>query len=73
MTEFPKLFLAPMAGVTDYAFRSICSGYGAELTYTEMLSAKAIHFEDKKTAVLGEIFDDEQTAVQIFGKEPEIT
>lgn len=72
MTEFPKLFLAPMAGVTDYAFRSICSGYGAELTYTEMLSAKAIHFEDKKTAVLGEIFDDEQTAVQIFGKEPEI-
>ncbi len=72
MTKFPKLFLAPMAGVTDYAFRSICREYGAEITYTEMLSAKAIHFEDKKTAVLGEIFDEEQTAVQIFGKEPDI-
>lgn len=72
MTKFPKLFLAPMAGVTDYAFRHICTEFGAELTYTEMLSAKAIHFKDKKTAELGEIFDGEKTAVQIFGKEPEI-
>lgn len=72
MTKFPKLLLAPMAGVTDYAFRKICLGFGAELAYTEMLSAKAIHFEDKKTAELGEIFTGETTAVQIFGKEPEI-
>ncbi len=65
-----KVCLAPMAGVTDHAFRDICQGFGAELMYTEMLSAKAIHFEDRKTAVLGEIFDGEPTAVQIFGSEP---
>lgn len=65
-----KLALAPMAGVTDHAFRSICQGLGVEFMYTEMLSAKAIHFEDKKTAVLGELFGDEPTAVQIFGSEP---
>jgi len=61
-----------MAGVTDHAFRSICGGLGAELMYTEMLSAKAIHFEDKKTAALGELFDGEPTSVQIFGSEPHI-
>ncbi len=61
-----------MAGVTDHAFRDICADFGAELMYTEMLSAKAIHFEDKKTAVLGEIFDGEPTSVQIFGSEPDI-
>lgn len=67
-----KIALAPMAGVTDYAFRDICNDLGAELMYTEMLSAKAIHFEDKKTAVLGEIFENEPTGVQIFGSEPDI-
>ena len=65
-----KIALAPMAGVTDHAFRRICGRLGAELMYTEMLSAKAIHFEDKKTAVLGELFDGEPCAVQIFGSEP---
>ncbi len=59
-----------MAGVTDHPFRAVCAPLGAELMYTEMLSAKAIHFEDKKTAVLGELFGDEPTAVQIFGSEP---
>ncbi len=67
-----KLALAPMAGVTDHAFRSICMGLGAEMVYTEMISAKAIHFEDKKTAALGELFGDEPCAVQIFGSEPQI-
>lgn len=65
-----KVCLAPMAGVTDHAFRSICAELGAELMYTEMLSAKAIHFEDKKTAALGELFENEPTSVQIFGSEP---
>ncbi len=67
-----KIALAPMAGVTDHAFRTICADFGAEMLYTEMLSAKAIHFEDKKTAELGELFDGEPTAVQIFGSEPHI-
>ena len=65
-----RIALAPMAGVTDHAFRKICAACGAEMMYTEMLSAKAIHFEDKKTAVLGELFDGEPTGVQIFGSEP---
>ncbi len=67
-----KVALAPMAGVTDYAFRSICLECGAEMMYTEMISAKAIHYEDKKTAMLGELFDGEPTGVQIFGSEPSI-
>ena len=68
-----RLALAPMAGVTDHAFRATCKKIGAELVYTEMLSAKAVHFEDKKTAVLGEIFDGEAPiAAQIFGSDPEI-
>lgn len=68
-----RLALAPMAGVTDHAFRATCKALGAELLYTEMLSAKAVHFEDKKTAVLGEIFDGEAPiAAQIFGSDPAI-
>ncbi len=67
-----KIALAPMAGVTDHAFRTVCGELGAELMYTEMISAKAIHFEDKKTAALGELFDGEPTSVQIFGAEPHI-
>ncbi len=67
-----KIALAPMAGVTDHAFREICADFGAQLMYTEMLSAKAIHFEDRKTAELGELHDGEPTGVQIFGSEPHI-
>lgn len=67
-----KLALAPMAGVTDHPFRRVCLKCGAEITYTEMLSAKAIHFKDKKTASLGELFEGEPTAVQLFGSEPDI-
>ncbi|MBE6611172.1 MAG: tRNA dihydrouridine synthase DusB [Ruminococcaceae bacterium] len=65
-----KTALAPMAGFTDHAFRQICRECGAEMMYTEMLSAKAIHFRDRKTAELGELFDGEPTGVQIFGSEP---
>lgn len=66
-----RVALAPMAGVTDYAFRAICKRLGADYTYTEMLSAKAIHFEDKKTALIGRLHSGEEpVAVQIFGSEP---
>ena len=43
-------FLAPMAGVTDSAFRTVCRQAGAGLTYTEMISAKALLHRDGKTA-----------------------
>ena len=67
------VFSAPMASVTDAAFRALCRGFGAELTYTEMISAKAIHFKDKKTDVLADISGDERpVCIQLFGHEPEI-
>ena len=44
-----NLILAPMAGFSDLAFRSICKKYGAGLTVTEMVSAKAISYKDDKT------------------------
>lgn len=68
-----RVFLAPMAGVTDRAFRKICRRYDCGLVYTEMISAKGIYYKDKKTAHLMRIHDDEQPAgVQIFGSDPQI-
>lgn len=67
------IMLAPMAGVTDYAFRTLCRRCGAEYTVSEMVSAKAMHFRDEKTAQLARIRREEAPmAIQIFGSEPEI-
>ena len=67
------LALAPMAGFTDRAMRLICREMGAEYSVTEMVSAKAVTFGDKKTFKLAGIHSDEgQVAVQIFGSEPHI-
>ena len=72
--ELNGLFtLAPMAGVTDFAFRKICRELGAALTTTEMVSAKALVYKDEKTKSLLYIPEhDHPCAVQIFGHEPEI-
>ena len=68
-----RLFLAPMAGVTDAAFRHICREQGAALTVTEMVSAKALCYGDKKTAdLLRCLPEDRPVAAQIFGHEPEV-
>jgi tRNA-dihydrouridine synthase B len=68
-----NLFLAPMAGVTNLPFRLMCVEEGCSLTYTEMVSAKALYFEDKKTMELLETTDkDSPCGVQIFGSDPEI-
>lgn len=64
------LVLAPMAGVTDRAFRRLCADYGADYCITEMVSAKAVCYGDKKTAALAKPAEGEQTAIQIFGSEP---
>lgn len=71
--QFDSPFLlAPMAGVTDSAFRSLCRGMGAAGTYTEMVSAKALLFHDRKTASLLEIYPEERPCgAQIFGSDPE--
>lgn len=67
-----RMVLAPMAGVTDRAFRQICREQGAALTVTEMVSAKALTYGDKKTPGLLALGVDEHPAVaQIFGHEPE--
>lgn len=68
-----NIILAPMAGVTDYAFRKIARRYGATYCVSEMVSSKAIHFKDKKTADLAEIKDDDRPlGIQIFGSDPKI-
>lgn len=68
-----NLTLAPMAGVTDFAFRRVCRGLGAALTTTEMVSAKALVYKDEKTKALLYIPEDEHPcAAQIFGHEPDV-
>jgi len=65
-----KLALAPMAGITDLAFRTVCREFGAGLTYTEMVSAKALVYKDKKTYSLLRLGENEHpSAAQIFGSD----
>ncbi len=67
------LFLGPMAGVTDMVYRQLCQEQGCEVTYTEMVSAKAIYYNNKKTSTLLAIDDAEfNVGVQLFGREPEL-
>ncbi len=68
-----RLTLAPMAGVTDFTFRAICTELGAALTTTEMVSAKALCYGDKKTkSLLYNLPGCRPFAAQIFGHEPEV-
>ncbi len=70
LTISSQLALAPMAGVTDPAFRQICAGMGAGLTYTELVSAKALCYQDKKSRLLLQPFPGERPfAAQIFGSD----
>ena len=67
------LVLAPMAGVTDISFRKLCRSYGAAYTCTEMVSAKALVYNDSKTKSLLLLAEDEHpAAAQIFGSEAEV-
>ena len=67
------LCLAPMAGYSDRAMRLVCHKYGAEMAVSEMVSAKAVVYGDKKTFALAKILPDEgPVSVQIFGSEPKI-
>lgn len=68
-----NIFLAPMAGITDVGFRSVCSDFGAELTYTEMVSAKGLYYGSEKTKELLAFEDNcKIKAVQIFGNDADI-
>jgi len=67
-----QLALAPMAGVTDASFRQICAEQGAGYTVTELISSKALCYQDGKTLSLLALFPGEHpAAVQIFGSEPQ--
>ncbi len=67
-----KLALAPMAGVTDVAFRTICRELGAGYTVTEMVSSKALCYQDKKSIPLLQLGEGEYpAAAQLFGSDPE--
>ena len=67
------LFLAPMAGITDHAFRALCVKNGAECVTSELISAKGAFYGDKKTDGLARVYDDERiAAIQIFGSDPDI-
>ena len=64
--------LAPMAGFTDLPYRRICEEYGCNLTFTEMINAKALCYEDEKTfSMLDTTGQSKYVGVQIFGSEVE--
>ncbi len=72
-TPFPRLFLAPMAGYTDSAMRALSHRMGAEATVSEMISAKAVTYRDKKTVALGAVsLEEGPVLLQLFGKEPSV-
>ncbi len=64
--------LGPMAGVTDWAFRTICAQLGANLTVTEMVSSRALVYKDKKSAALLRKNEGCVCGAQIFGNDPDI-
>ncbi len=67
-----NIFLAPMAGFTDAAFRKVCEDYGVGLTFTEMISVNALSRRNKATLKLLQFLSDEKVGVQLFGYDPEI-
>jgi len=69
----PPAILAPMAGVTDKAFRLICREMGCGMVCTEMISAKAIVFGNKKTSLLADTSPQERpVSLQLFGSDPDV-
>ena len=66
------LVLGPMAGVTDWAFRTICADLGANITVTEMVSSRALVYKDKKSAALLRKNEGSTCGAQIFGNDPQI-
>ena len=66
------LALGPMAGVTDWAFRTVCAELGANITVTEMVSSRALVYKDKKSAALLKKNEGSVCGAQIFGNDPAI-
>ena len=66
------LILGPMAGVTDWAFRTVCAELGANMTVTEMVSSRALVYQDQKSRKLLRKNEGSLCGAQIFGNDPEI-
>ncbi len=66
------IFLGPMAGVTDWAFRTTCARLGADVTVTEMVSSRALVYKDQKSAKLLRKNEGSLCGAQIFGNDPGI-
>ena len=66
------LILGPMAGVTDWAFRTVCAQLGATITVTEMVSSRALVYKDQKSAKLLRKNEGSLCGAQIFGNDPQI-
>ena len=66
------IMLGPMAGVTDWAFRTVCARLGANMTVTEMVSSRALVYKDKKSAALLKKNEGSLCGAQIFGNDPAI-
>ena len=66
------LFLGPMAGVTDWAFRTVCAQLGAGVTVTEMVSSRALVYQDKKSVGLLRKNEGSVCGAQIFGNDPQV-
>lgn len=71
MEHGPKLILAPMAGVTDYAYRTTVAEFGADVTVTEMVSSRALCYGDQKTKTLLKKNEGSLCGFQIFGNDPD--
>lgn len=71
--DFGFVFLAPMAGITDAVYRSICKQHGADMVYTEMVSASGLYYNDAKSIEMlrAEVLE-RPVALQIFGSDPNI-
>ncbi len=67
-----NVFLAPLAGYTNLPFREMCSRLGAGLTFTEMVSAKGLHYGSEETRSLLRAGDIRPRAAQLFGSDPDI-
>ncbi|MDO5018462.1 MAG: tRNA dihydrouridine synthase DusB [Lagierella massiliensis] len=67
-----NLFMAPMAGITDRAFREIVTEFGSGLNFTEMVSAKGLFYKDKNTKRLMDRGKETNLSIQIFGSDPKI-
>lgn len=70
--RIPELWMAPMAGVTDKPFRTLVREMGCSLTFTEMISGKAIQYKNPRTWNMLDLQGEDPIAVQIFGSEPQV-